>query len=276
MKYSPLLLLIIYYILLGSTHAHELPGGKKLIKDYVFIPEGSEGDSAVSEFYISAIEVTNRQYRDFINDLIDSGFTDQARIASVDTLAWGRVIPYCMPFVHYYYQNRAYDDYPVVNISRPAAELYCKWLTKKYNSSEKVKAQFALPTEIQWEYAAQGGNGKSIYPWPGNSITYQRKGRFHGTNMCNYLMDSTRNSSAFHKQNDTADITAPSLSFMPNTFDIYNMGGNVAEMLSDQDYTKGGSYLSHAPKVLISSHEDADLTHGSPYIGFRPVMVMER
>ena len=54
------------------------------------------------------------------------------------------------------------------------------------------------------------------------------------------------------------------------------MGGNVAEMLSDQTYTKGGSYLSHSDKILISSHEDADLSHGSPFIGFRPVMVMER
>jgi hypothetical protein len=51
------------------------------------------------------------------------------------------------------------------------------------------------------------------------------------------------------------------------------MGGNVAEMISDQNYTKGGSYFSHADKVLISAHEDADLSHGSPFIGFRPVMV---
>ena len=51
------------------------------------------------------------------------------------------------------------------------------------------------------------------------------------------------------------------------------MGGNVAEMISDRDYTKGGSYLSHADRLLITAHEDADLTHGQPMIGFRPVMV---
>ena len=92
--------------------------------------------------------------------------------------------------------------------------------------------------------------------------------------MCNYSVDSAHGSSAPPAK--VVDITSPSRSYTPNTYEIYNMAGNVAEMLSDQTYTKGGSYLSHSDKILISSHEDADLSHGSPFIGFRPVMVMER
>ncbi len=52
------------------------------------------------------------------------------------------------------------------------------------------------------------------------------------------------------------------------------MGGNVAEMVLDQDYTKGGSFLSPADRVRITAYEMADLRHGSPCIGFRPVMMI--
>ena len=131
-----------------------------------------------------------------------------------------------------------------------------------------------LPTEQQWAYAAQGGNPKAIYPWPGTSVTYQKKGKMHGKQMCNYRVDSIGVRQGT-KQNTVVDFTAPSRSYMPNTYEIYNMAGNVAEMIADQSYTKGGSYISPADKVLIAAHEEADLTHGSPYIGFRPVMVYE-
>jgi formylglycine-generating enzyme required for sulfatase activity len=272
MKYNLLLLLFLSLcsILPATTHA-DIHTGKSLTKDYVFVPGGSEGESQLHEFYISSTEVTNRQYRVFIQDLADSGATEKLKLAMVDTSQWGKKFKHAGPFTHFYYQNSAYDDYPVVNVSRRGAELYCEWLTDRYNSSSRPMARFKLPTEVQWEYAAKGGNPKAIYPWPGSSLTYQRHGKWRGTNMCNYLVDSAH-ATLSHIQNDTADITAPARSFMPNTYDIYNMAGNVAEMVSDQDYTKGGSYLSPASRVLISAHEDADLSHGLPTVGFRPVM----
>jgi formylglycine-generating enzyme required for sulfatase activity len=275
MKYSPILLLALWYLMLGSAPGHELPLGKKLIKDYVFVPSGREGDSILPEYYISSIEVTNRQYRDFIQDLTDSGATEKLKIAMVDSMQWTKMFPSCKAFVGYYFQDHAYDDYPVVNVSKKAAELYCQWITEKYNSTSRQKARFALPTELQWEYAARGGNPKAIYPWPGNSLTYEHRGKLHGTRMCNYLADTTVSLTDLRRQRDTVDITAPSHSFMPNTYEIYNMAGNVAEMISDQPYTKGGSFISHGDKMLISAYEDADLSHGWPTIGFRPVMMYE-
>jgi formylglycine-generating enzyme required for sulfatase activity len=270
MRWSLLLLPALWYLTVCSAPAHEAPAGKKLIRDYVFIPAGADGDSLISEFYISAIEVTNKQYRDFLSDLIDSGATEQLQLAMVDTLQWGRICPAC---VHHYFQQPAYDDYPVLDISKRAAELYCDWLTLQYNKASKQKVRFSLPTELQWEYAAKGGYPKSIYPWPGNALAYEKKGKLHSSVMCNYQVDTIK--SIHTVQNDSAAITAPVRSYLPNTYEIYNMGGNVAEMVADQDYTKGGSYLSHADKILISAHEDADLSHGHPTIGFRPVMVYE-
>ncbi len=264
MKCSPLLLLSIWIIISGHTPHHE-PSDKKLIADYVFIPSGSEGDSIIPEFYISAIEITNLQYKEFIKELTDSGATEKLKIATVKGEQWSQLYVPCGPYLGYYFEHPAYDDYPVVNISKRAAELYCDWLTEKYNRLAKKKARFALPTEMQWEYAAKGGNPKAIYPWPGNSVTITKKGKTYGMRLCNYQADSTR----------ISDLTAPSRSFSPNTYGIYNMSGNAAEMIADQDYTKGGSYGSPAAKVLIAAHEEADIIHGSPYIGFRPVMIYE-
>lgn len=266
----------VWYLTLGSTPVRDTPDSKKLIKDYVFIPTDYIGDTLMPEFYISAIEVTNKQYRDFINDLIDSGATEKLRIAMVDSSQWASIIPLSKPLANFYFQNKAYDDYPVVNVSKRGAELYCEWLTEKYNSTSKQKARFTLPTENQWTYAAKGGNPKAIYPWTGNSLTFEKKGKWHGSRMCNYFAGKNFAADTITKKNDTVDITSSSRSFMPNTFDIYNMGGNVAEMISDQNYTKGGSYLSSADYLLISAHEDADLSHGWPTIGFRPVMVFEK
>ena len=272
MKHSFILLLSVCLLIMGARPVREPSAAARLTRDYVFIPSGREGDSILPEYYISDIEITNGQYLDFVNDLIDSGATAKLKIATVDVLQWKKFMPHTTVFVEKYFQHPAYRDYPVVNVSRRAAELYCDWLTDKYNRSSKQKVRFSLPTELQWEYAARGGNQKAIYPWPGNSLTYTKRGKFYGSNMANYLRDTALTADQY-LNSDTVAITSPSRSYMPNTYEIYNMGGNVAEMIADHDYTKGGSYLSHADRLLISAHEDADLTHGQPMIGFRPVMV---
>lgn len=272
MKKPYLLLLVLCSLLMSSAPVAE-PADRRLIKDYVFIPSGNAGDSLISEFYISSIEVTNGQYGEFLDELRESGAVEKLHEAMVDSTGWKRLLRYGEPFLNNYFRHPAYKDFPVVNVSKRGAELYCDWLTAKYNRTARQKARFALPTERQWEYAARGGNPKAIYPWPGNSLQYTRKGKMHGLNMCNYSVDSGFSPKTINDKQEY-DFTAASRSYLPNTYEIYNMAGNVAEMIADRPYTKGGSYLSRADKVLIAAHEDADLTKGEAHIGFRPVMMM--
>lgn len=49
-------------------------------------------------------------------------------------------------------------DYPVVGVTWYEALAYCRWLSKV--TGENI----TLPTEEQWQYAAQGDDGRT-YPW---------------------------------------------------------------------------------------------------------------
>jgi formylglycine-generating enzyme required for sulfatase activity len=53
------------------------------------------------------------------------------------------------------------DEQPVVGVSWYEAAAYCKWL------SELTGEAITLPTEQQWQRAAQGDDGRA-YPWGPN------------------------------------------------------------------------------------------------------------
>ena len=268
---SKLTLLVSCILFMSASSFHFKTENEHLTKCYVHVPGNALNPNG---FYMSSIEVTNKQYRDFLNDLTAKGETDKLQKAMVDTSKWDKTLPQPAAFTGFYFQNAAFNEYPVVNVSKEGANLYCKWLTEKYNSSAKTKVQFTLPTEVQWRLAAQGGDNGAIYPWKGNTLTYEKKGKFANASMCNYRHEKAP-AGAVNSNNENVDITAPSMSFIPNAYGIYNMSGNVAELLADKNYTKGGSWYSPADKVTIDSKEEYyDAAGSGPTIGFRPVMII--
>ena len=85
----------------------------------------------VDAFKIDMYEVTNAQYRKFIEE---TGYDNYPK---------------------YLYDERFnQDNYPVVGLTWEDAKNYADWAGKR------------LPTEAEWEKAARGTEGQ-IYPWPG-------------------------------------------------------------------------------------------------------------
>lgn len=150
-------------------------------------------------------------------------------------------------FVEYYFQNPAFNMYPVVGISWFQANDYCRWRTGIYNQQLKDKSkgkeepvyspQYRLPTEAEWEYAARGLLEQENYPWAGKSLRNAegrfranfKRGRGDYAGRSNYA-DNTR---LVEGLNDGYMIPAPVRAYFPNDFGLFNMAGNVAEWTMD-------------------------------------------
>lgn len=221
--------------------------------------------------YFSKYEVSNQQYATFLEQLKVSELAHRYPFAVTDSAQWRVLTAYNEPFVKYYHTHPAYADYPAVNMSHEGATLFCLWLTEEYNSSDKrkfKKVKFRLPTEEEWIAAAKGGNPAAIYPWKGNDLM-NKKGVF----LCNFVRAANDTMGVAGKFNDNADVTAPCNSYWPNHYGLYNMSGNVAEMLAEKGKTMGGSWLDEAEAMKIESRgKYASYDTPMPTIGFRFVM----
>jgi formylglycine-generating enzyme required for sulfatase activity len=70
--------------------------------------------------------------------------------------------------------------------------------------------------------------------------------------------------------NEKAFIPAPVNSFFPNDIGLYNVCGNVAEMLAENGVAAGGSYEDTGYDIRIQSTKD--FSGATRDIGFRVLM----
>ena len=211
-------------------------------------------------------ETTNGEYRRFLLAM-KALHPDSAAPYAVDTAAWRDLGTYQETMVMYYYQNPSFDDYPVVNVSHEGARAFCRWLTDTYNSDPKrkhAKIEFFLPDTTQWMQAARGGRSEAMFPWASYYLR-DKEGRYlcnmKRVNELNVYRDSTGkvfyaggDSPFAGSLNDRAFYTANVRSFYPNPFGLFNMSGNVAEMVAEKNISKGGSWNSYAYEVMIGTN----------------------
>ncbi|HIB38442.1 formylglycine-generating enzyme family protein [Mesonia sp.] len=181
------------------------------------------------------------------------------------------------------------DDLPVVHIAYEDALAYCKWANRR------------LPTEAEWEAAAQGTNNNQIFTWGDDaSVLNDQANTWQG-------IFPTQN-----KSKDGYSYIAPVASYPANSIGIYDMLGNVWEWTSDyynvnyykeldtaqvinnprgaekgyspqnpyqqEKIIKGGSFLcnaSYCASFRISAKMGMSPDSGSDHVGFRTVATPE-
>ena len=238
-----------------------------------------DGLDSTSEFFISSTEVTNIQWKEFLMYLKQEGRMEEYNANVLNTTVWRQRLAYNEPFVNYYYQHQTYSEYPAVGMTLKQAIAYADWLTEIFAMGDQgVKVTFSVPTKKQWIRAARGG-AATQYPWDGPYLR-NSKGSFLSNHKAVgseniHLERSTNNLVVVSSGNKGVEntITAPGESYYPNQFGIYNMSGNVAELVSDDTVAMGGSWNDTGYDVRVESEQPASEPKST--IGFRVVAVIE-
>lgn len=263
----------------GSTPRYSIPGFVQL-NDSVFI---------------SATEIDIREYARFL--------VIGRKISGDPTF-----IQKCMPFPNYLgwiYRNRfskdssliifgeqyeiAYKDslynwrmdtsvsfnaflggWPVVNVTKQQANEYCAFRTKDYRyfwTSLKRRHQgryppslyFRLPTTAEWMMAASAGLDTTIYKY--------------GTKEA-----ADKTPIVMYRDTCSADIACESHPVnvnrgYRNQSQLYNMCGNVGELVADDEFVYGGSFRDPLSDCTVTSRKP--FTRPGNHIGFRVVAVLK-
>ncbi len=235
--------------------------------------------------YASAFEVSNGLYQTFLQDLLEAKRFDLLEVCKTHPVDWVSLLPEeyrDISAAELHDGGHPEEEHaPVVNISYEAATVFCEWLTEVYNSSDHRKkkfkqVRFRLPTEQEWIYAARlGWNYESPYPWGG---PYYRNAKgCHLANFNPYLVSQSDSTADFAPSDepespgeDGAFFPVNVEAYFPTRADLYNMSGNVAEMIQEAGVTKGGGWMDPAYYMQIGVSNTTELP--SPNVGFRIFM----
>ena len=241
-----------------------IPAGEFQMQSHGIVGTFS-GEIYVEAFYIDTYEVTNAQYKQFI-DTNPQWQKDQI----LDKYHNGSYLDY--------WDGNNYPtgkgDYPVTHVSWYAAMAYAQWTGKR------------LPTEAEWEKAARGGLVGMKYPW-GDAIDASKAnydGNFDGPMpVGNYaangygLYDMSGNVSEWCLDANEYYVTSrgkiiPDVEPISVTETTY-LVHNFTEVKSVTERAlRGGSWDSYAPNVQAGSRHALKPTFAYGKLGFRCVI----
>jgi serine/threonine-protein kinase len=217
-----------------------LPADGSIAEGFIFIPGGptiTGGDTelfptlpratvVVGDFFLARFPVTFEEYCLFLDEECRD---DPSRREHVPT--FGKEVFYAVQGADGRFGPIARFDprMPVIAITTAAAGSYCEWL------SARIGRKARLPTELEWERAARGADGR-LFPW-GNGFDWAlAKGRL------------SRPGDPFLEP-----VGAFPRSVSP--FGVRDLAGGVNEMCEGsygQGHrpTRGGSWFNAAPYVF--------------------------
>lgn len=238
------------------------------------------------DFYISAYEVTNQQFADFLNAVgvgedgegpvgddtesyvYDSTTRDEGKFNFGVNWDGSKWVP-----------ATGYEEHPIIYVSWYGADAYAKWIGG------------ALPTEAQWEYACRGGQEDNL-PFGIGDGTKMVKGMAQF-----YIYDYYDLAEGGRKVDSSIEGYVSSTykvgSFEPNGYGLYDMHGNAYEWVNDfykdavpaeemvdptgpesgsQKIVRGGGWVNSGRELRTAMRWGYRPTTRMEHIGFRVVL----
>ncbi len=133
------------------------------------------GESVILDgFAIRNVGITNLEYKAFLADLLARNRNEDYLACEVHTENWTK--HGCNKLANEYFQEKTYNDFPVVNISYEAAKLFCKWLEEetgdyiRQNNLKLKPLRIRLPYDEEWVFSAREGYAKIAFEKGYNTI----------------------------------------------------------------------------------------------------------
>ncbi|GAA3997624.1 hypothetical protein GCM10022408_05440 [Hymenobacter fastidiosus] len=242
-------------------------------------------------------EVSNLEWQQFIRYL--SFDNDSAQAARI----WPRREALPRPD---YFTDPFYLLYPVTGISYEQVLAYCRWRSQRVTSlyqqgqlnrsgapldtlhPDFVRIVYRLPTETEWEYMANAGTAQPYampcleQPAQVRSAAAAYLKRRSGTTQSGEQVKAaiisfnrTKNSlpTIRYRWAGPQFLTLNTPDYVyglaPTPFGLYQLAGNVAEMVQERGVTKGGSYLDPLPTCTTKAR--GTYAGPAPNVGFRCV-----
>lgn len=223
----------------------------------------TERTVTVSSFYMDETEIANIHWLEYLFYVKRDSSEEFYNSAMPDTTVWEHPLAYNDPYVDHYLRYPGFRFFPVVGVSWVQASDFCLWRTRVVNKklaedagvevpeggdgripleSGVVLPDYRLPSEAEWQYAAQALIGNQwldenqthqrLYPWDGHAMR-NPYGKEMGMFLANFKRGRGDYAGIAGKLNDGAMITDYIYNYPPNDFGLYNMAGNVNEWVYD-------------------------------------------
>ena len=239
----------------------------------------------VDTFFYDATEINNGNWREYLSYLeVNEGKdSDIYKYAVPDTTVWKIGEGYNEPLMETYFSHPAYTKYPVVGVTQKQAMDYCTWRTLavkvmlEENDFEGPKDfKYRLPSKYEWALMANAGydkKGQREYDKRLAELNAPGKppARVATANMKYENRDNSNSDELSAARPDAMIISpAPTRSYLPNKYGVYNIYGNVAEMVTEPGVAMGGSY-EHFYEDIVPSNKEIEYEGPQKWLGFRCV-----
>jgi len=231
-----------------------VPAGEITLKQGGYVPEGGLLYQ-VKPFYMAQYPITNDQFTLFIQASgydkeeywFNEGWQNRQENKWTEPLYW---------------KNSKWNgaNQPVLGVSWYECMAFCNWLQAFLTARHDLSLTISLPTEQQWQHAAQGDTTRP-YPW--GELVYDR------ANTKESQIGSTT------QVNNYPDGISP--------YNIYDMSGNIwewcktdvntgsqyTESVNNKRAVRGGSFLELLETCRVDSRKAYFPDHRSDPYGFR-------